>query len=208
MNRVQNGLLVNLLSIKWAIKLDNILFFFKKKGCVTNTGTNRSSLFKVDQFELVIWLHPVPSRPDSGAHKHPAHMPLPSTNNQPPHTQNYPPMTSIISLVRQDERTVRWNTQANGWTATASNRVLAGCTEAGQTDSRTPTVISDSSLGLVWPVADSTCTHADRFLNVSSEPCWKILAFSQTGVTWLHLGQPAFSGSLTLFNLGSALWRM
>lgn len=65
---------------------------------------------------------------------YPAHMLPPYTNNLPPRTQKLAPtVTSIISLVRLDERKVRWPTQANGWTATQSSRGLAQrCPRVGQ----------------------------------------------------------------------------
>lgn len=65
---------------------------------------------------------------------YPAHMLPPYTNNLPPRTQKLAPtVTSIISLVRLDERKVRWPTQANGWTATESSRGSAQrCPRVGQ----------------------------------------------------------------------------
>lgn len=72
-------------------------------------------------------------------------------------------MTSIILLMLLDEREVRWPTRANGWMSTESGRDWDGhsgaqrCLGVGlrlvRQTSRTPTDISDSSLGVIWPAA-------------------------------------------------------
>lgn len=171
--------------------------------------------FKVDQLELVLVLHLASSRPDSGAHAQTSSTCAPFIYKQSAttHTKLPPTMTSIISLVRLDERTVRWNTQANGWTATASSRDLAQrCPGVAPRLARRTAGLPPPSLTHRWDSndrsqvaqrAESTHTHTltdsgMSHLNLAGR-------FYRLGITWLPLAQPAFSSSQTLFNLGSLL---
>lgn len=88
---------------------------------------------------------------------YPAHMFCLYTNNLPPNSKLPPTTTPIMLLMLLDEKEVLWLTEANGRTAIERSRDLAqrgralpqGQAEAGQTCGRTPTVIPDSSVGVI-----------------------------------------------------------